>query len=412
MNLKQKLAAAVKAANDILATAKAEGRDLTEAELTEVEAKTAEARDLRTQIERFEKGAALRSELDTLGATEDGDTPAVKDSGDTPARSLGEHFVKHVKRAELSLKNPGTIAAPAFLKANTDTVVTGGSEGDLAGMLTQIDTTVVSGYRRPTVTDLLGSSTIAGQAITYYVEGDRAGDFGMVAEAGQKPQIHYENPTPVTDRLKEIAGFIRISDDMVDDLPFLVNEINVRLLYDLSLKEEDQLLNGDGTGNNILGLLQRSGIQTETSAALGDNADALFRAITKVQNVAGMNPDGIIMNPADYQALRLERDGNGQYYGGGFFAGQYGQGGIAWQLPVWGLNTVVSPAVAKGTAIVGALNAASTVYRRNGVQVESTNSHADDFTNDRITIRAKERLALAVRRPSAIVKVTLSDLAE
>lgn len=408
MNLKDQLAAAVKAANDVLQAAKSEQREMTEDEVSTVQAKTAEAKEIRAKLDRYEKGAELRSELDSL-MPESGDSgPAVHD-GVEGSKSIGDHFTRHLKSQELSLKNPGTISAPVYTKAASDTVTTGGSEGDLSGLLTQVDRTVVTGYRRPTVTDLLGVGTLSGQAITYYVEGKREGDFDTVAEAGQKPQIHYANPTPVTDRLKEIAGFIKISDDMAEDLQFLVNEINVRLLYDLSLKEEFQLVQGDGKGNNIEGLLKRNGIQTETSTAGKDNADALFRALTKVQTGSGLQPDGLIINPMDYQALRLNRDSNGQYYGGGYFQGQYGQGGVAWQLPVWGLNTVVSPAVAKGTAVLGAFKQATTVYRRNGVQVESTNSHSDDFTNDRITIRAKERLALAVRRPSALVKVTLAD---
>jgi HK97 family phage major capsid protein len=75
--------------------------------------------------------------------------------------------------------------------------------------------------------------------------------------------------------------------------------------------------------------------------------------------------------------------------------------------PVWGLRTVVTPSVAQGTAIVGAFNQSATVYRKGGIRVESTNTHSDDFTNNKVTTRAEERIALAVRRPAGIVKLTL-----
>lgn len=402
MNLKQMLADALKRANEL--AAKAKTGDFSDEESTELEAKVNEIKDLKARIERQEKGAALVAELGGLEPDERKEPEAVKGQ----PKSIGEHFIKHLDATKRSLKTPGTITAPEF-KAATDTHVTGGTESNPIGvLLTQVDRTIVSPYRRPMVTDLLGSGTISGQAITYFVEGAREGNFTTVAEAGQKPQLHYVNPTPITDRLKEIAGWVRISDDMVDDLDFLVSEINDRLLYDLALVEEGQLLNGDGTGNNLLGLLNRSGLQTATAADVDDNPDVIFRAAMAIQTVTGLSADGLIIHPTDYQALRLTKDTNGQYFGGGFFQGAYGQGGIDWQPPVWGLRTVVSPAVPQGEPVVGAFRQATTVYRKGGVRVESTNSHEDDFTNDRITIRAKERLALAVRRPAAIVKVELA----
>jgi HK97 family phage major capsid protein len=403
VNLKELLAAALKRANELAEKAKTDA-GLTAEESTEFKGKVAEAKDLKERIARAEESQALVAELGGLADHEEKETPEQRGT-----KTLGDAFVKHVGDTKRSLKQRGTIEGPEF-KAATDTQVTGGTESNPIGvLLTQVDRTIVSPYRRPMVTDLLGSGSISGQAITYFVEGAREGNFTTVGEATQKPQLHYVNPTPVTDRLKEIAGWIRLSDDMVDDLDFLVSEINTRLLYDLSLVEEGQLLNGDGTGNNLLGVLNRSGLQTAASANRTDNADVIFRAAMAIQTVTGLSADGLVIHPTDYQALRLTKDDNGQYFGGGFFAGQYGNGGIEWQPPVWGLRTVVTPAVPAGAPVVGAFKQATTVYRKGGVRVESTNSHQDDFTNDRITIRAKERLALAVRRPSAIVKVTLSN---
>jgi len=126
-----------------------------------------------------------------------------------------------------------------------------------------------------------------------------------------------------------------------------------------------------------------------------------------VQTGSGLDADGIVINPADYQALRLSKDGNQQYYGGGLFAGQYGNGTLAMQPPLWGVNTVVTPAIAAGTVLVKAFKASATLYRKGGVRVESTNSNENDFTNNKVTIRAEERVALADRVPAASVKVTL-----
>lgn len=403
MNLKEQLLALQKAMQSIVDGAKAAGRDLTDDEITDLESKAAEATELKGKIERAEKSAALVAQI--------GGTAETEPTGNTTvaAKSLGEHFVKSAgDKLSGARGEQRSIAAPEF-KAATDTQVTPTS---IAPALTTVDTNIVTGVRRRlTVADLLGSETISGNAITYFVEGALEGDFATVGENGQKPQIHYANPTAVTEALKKIAAFIKESDEILEDAPWLASAINSRLVYNLGLFEENQLLAGDGTGSNLLGLLNRSGVQTETAAGKTDNADALFRAITKVATGSGLDADGIVINPADYQSLRLSKDANGQYFGGGFFSGPYGNGGIQEQPPLWGLRTVVTPAIAAGTALVGAFAQSASVIRKGGIRVETTNTDKDDFTNNRVTVRAEERLALAARRPAGFVKVTFSTTA-
>lgn len=401
MNLKEMMEAALKAARDIAEKAVQEKRDLTADEVSAFDQKMAEFDDLKAKLEQAK---ASEDRFAKLAAINPGHKIAGEESA---AKSLGEHFVKHVGADELvRLKNQGgyTVWAPEF-KAATDAHTVGTS---FSAWLTDVDKNIQHGYRRPVVSDLLGTGSISGTAVTYYVEGAFEGSFATVAEGAQKPQIHLANPTPTTDALKKIAAWFDISDEMVEDVPFMVSEINNRGLYMLALFEEAQLLTGDGTGTNILGLLNRSGIQTETQAPADDSAqDAIFRAMTKVQTATGLQPDACIINPADYQTMRLAKDANDQYYGGGFFQGQYGQGGLAWQPPIWGLNTVVSAAVPAKTVVVGALKAATTVYRKGGIRVESTNSDLGKFTKNVITTRIEERIALAVRQPAAVVKTTL-----
>jgi HK97 family phage major capsid protein len=329
------------------------------------------------------------------------------------AKSLGEYFVKSTG-ADLAGKRGSrlTVSTPEF-KASSDVQVTGTVFGNA---LTSVDTNILTGVRRRlTIEDLLGSEAISGTALTYFVESALVeGAFGLVAENGQKPQLHFGDPTAVTEALSKVAGFIKESDELVEDLPFLKTAIDGRLLYQLNLFIEDQLLNGSGSAGNLRGLLNRVGIQTEVrgSTAAGDNAqDTIFRAITKVETGSGLTADGIVISPADYQTLRLSKDANGQYFGGGFFAGQYGNGNIQEKPPLWGLQTVVTPAIAAGTVLVGAFGQAGSVVSKGGVRVEATNTEGNDFTNNRITVRAERRLALAVRRPAGFVKTTITPVA-
>ena len=408
MNIKAKRAAALKAAQDLINEAKSGGRDLTDDEVAEVKGYRDEINGYDAQIKAASEQSGLLSEIAGMKGADDGGDR--REDGREPegAKSLGEHFVKHTGTRLKEIKGlAGASAAAPEYKAATDPQTVGAWA---APLLTQVDRTIVQAPRqRLVIADLLGSGTLDGNAISYFVEnGPVEGAFTTVAENGAKPQLHVPDPSPVTDALSKIAGWVRFTDEMMEDLSFLVSEINTRLLYELARVEEGQLLNGDGAGSNLTGLLNRSGVQTHGRAAGVSVADVVFQAITKVQTGAALDADGLVINPIDYQELRLAKDGNGQYFGGGYFAGQYGQGGIMEQPPVWGLRTVVSPAVPAGTALVGAFAQAATVYRKGGVRVQSTNSHEDDFTHNRVIVRAEERLALAVRKPAGLVEVNLA----
>jgi HK97 family phage major capsid protein len=277
-------------------------------------------------------------------------------------------------------------------------------------ILTDYDRTIVQARReRPTIADLCGSGTISGNAISYFVEAAMQGGFATVAEGAAKPQVSFDNPTAVVDALKKIAGWIDMTDEFIEDLGFLKSEIDTRLLYALTMFEESQLLSGNGTGQNLLGIRNRSGVQVQAAPAdAADNADAVFQAMTKVSTATSLTADALVIHPLDYQEFRLSKDGNGQYFGGGYFQGQYGNGSVMDNPNLWGLRTVVTTAATQGELLLGAFRVGATVYRKGGVRVEASNSHADNFTTNKVTVRAEERVALAVRYPAAFVKVGLA----
>lgn len=384
-------------AKGIAKKAQEQGESLTDEQVETINALVSEVKGLDERIENAKSVEEKLSSIDFVAKKEqEGNTV------DTLAPSLGEHFVKSAGDQLSRLKGTSqrvSIGAPEFVKAAGDAHAT----TENPAIPAQVDQTVVHGFReRPTIAGWLSTGSLTSTSIAYYVEKLREGDFGAVAEGGLKPSLHYTYDQ-VVDSLTKIAGVIKINDEMFEDLPFLVSEINNRLLYDLVMFEEDQVLNGDGNGPNLTGLLNREGVQSVAND--GNGAEALFKAITAVQTASSLTADGIVINPVDYQNLRLSKDSNGQYFAGGPFTGAYGNAGT--QAPgVWGLNTIVTSAIPAGTALVGAGKQGATVYRKGGVRVEATNSNEDDFVHNRVTVRAEERVALAVRRPSAFVKVT------
>lgn len=340
---------------------------------------TTEIENLKEQIKTAEKAAQLLAQIGNGESEQEG-------AKDTRSKSLGEHFVKAAKKANASKGQHFSVHTSEF-KAATDTQT---SPSSISQFATNLDYNVVTAPRTALVIrDLFGSETISGSALTYLVEGAMEGTPAVTAEGAKKAQVHFANPTPVTVSLKKITEFIKESDEYINDYPFLASAINGRLLYALGLKEQNELVSD---------LIGTSGIQTDSTSWTGTTkadelADIIFSALMDVQEQSGYAADAIALNPATWQLIRLGKDSNNQYYGGGYFADGQGK-------QLWGVPVVVTTAVTASQIIVGAFKTCGSVVSKGGVSVEATNSNEDDFLNNLMTIRAEERLALAVRRPA------------
>lgn len=394
MDPKQELAALQAKTSAIVAGVKAAGRSLTDDEATALQADSERIIELKGIIERGEKNARLMAEFEQVA-----DKPAEKADEDAPkqAATVGEHFVKSGAAAQFVAGNgQRTASAPEFKAATDPNLVAGNGKVQYGGV-------VENPLRRLTIADLLGKGTMSNTSLTYWVQGVTEGDAAAVAENGLKPSIHF-NFSPVTEALSKIAVITKISDEATSDVDYLVSVINSQLVGRLQIVEEDQLLNGNGTAPNLRGILNRVGLQTYATTASYTAAkgfDAIFHAVTMVSTGSAQeSADGIVINPADYEVLRLAKNGDGDYYAGGPFSG--GNPGL------WGVRTVVTPAIAAGTVLVGAFGTSAQLFRKGGLTVDATNSNEDDFKYNRVALRAEERILLAVYRPAAFVKLTLT----
>lgn len=364
------------------------------------------ARIEANDAEAIAEGMKIKSEIETVeAAIADAEKKAdllkligkkaEKDDGTDKApaaKSLGENFVRHLKANPIAGKR-FDVNAPAF-KAATDIQTSPAGAVDFA---TTFDKNVVTGARTPLVIrDLFGAEQISGSTLVYLIEGAMQGAPAVTAEGDEKPQIHFADPTPKTVSLAKVACHIKESDEYINDYPFLASAINGRLLYELGLVEQGKL---------VTDLLATSGIQTGTYAATGtatDIADAILQAAMDVQAQTGFAADAIAMNPADWYILRVGKDGDDRYYGGGYFGEQ--------SVPnIWGIPVCVSASITSGTVVVGAFKTCASVVTNGGVSVEAVNTNEDDFVKNLMTIRAEERLALAVRRPAGFKKLTKAN---
>ncbi|MGP4114664.1 phage major capsid protein [Streptomyces sp. 4N509B] len=398
MSLREQRETALKAARDIAGKAQEEGRTLTGEEQADVKKYLLEVDGLAEKIRKAEEADALMKRAFEVPAGQP--SPAAEPQGVLPKLEADPGY----KSAMLAAQSRNRFSQRTT-EFDAKDFSTGGPAGGL--VQTQYGQVVPETLRRPTVASLLGSGTLSATTLTYYVQGPTTGDFAVVDELGEKPAIDFAFEAEV-ETLTKIAGITKISDEAFQDVPYLVSVIEGQLRLRLVLAEENQLLNGPGTGTTITGLLNRSGVLTETSASADDDLDAIFRGMTAVEIATQLTVDAVVINPLDYQRLRLMRDANEQYYGGGPFTGAYGNAGFALGPGLWGQRTVVTSAIAQGTVLVGAFEIGGQVLRKGGVSVEMTNSNENDFRFNRVAIRAEERLLLAVYQPSAFCEVTLA----
>jgi HK97 family phage major capsid protein len=260
--------------------------------------------------------------------------------------------------------------------------------------------------QRLTIQDLLGQGTTTQPTIRYVRETSYTNAATSVAEADPKPEASLalqEVDSPV----RKVAVWTKVSEEMLDDFAQIQSFIDGRLRFMVLQREEALLYGGNGTAPNIRGLTATSGIQTQAQTSGLTAGDAIHMAITKIQAVGFDEPDGIVMHPTDWQHVKLLKDANEQYMGGGPFYTPYaGSGGYQTVRTLWGLPVAVTTAATAGTALVGAFKTAAQMFRRSGVSVQMTNTDQDDFINNLVTVRAEGRLALAVYRPLSFATVT------
>ena len=305
----------------------------------------------------------------------------------TTAKTLGEYAEKNLDLSSLKDGNAVKTSTAYGFKAATDV--------HMSTPVEVLDRNVLRIARNTDIRDLFGAESISGTSLKYFVHGATEGSPAATNEGAQKPQFHMAY-TPTTESLKKIAGWYYETDELIEDNEFLRSSIDNRGLFALDQAIESYLMTK---------LLGTSGIQTIAQAPTADN---IFKAMMDVKTASNFEADAIVINPADYQTLRLAKDAtNGQYYGGGYFYGPYGNGPVSAQPGLWGLKTVISTAVAAGTVLVGAFQQGASVVTKagEGARIEVVTGDHDDRTNNRVTVVVEERILLATRVPNAFVKI-------
>lgn len=252
------------------------------------------------------------------------------------------------------------------------------------------------------IRDLIPTTPVTGNSFTYFKELLHTLGAGMVAEGMAKPtsNVTFEQ---VTDIVKKIAVWMPVTDEALDDVPQLYSYIQELLRYDLELKREGQLLKGDGTGNNLNGIMTQATVfDPDLSKATDTAIDTVRRAIYQARKQSKLAADAVVMSDLDWMNIELQKDGENRY----LFANLQGL-----VTPVlWGRPIVASDSMDEGDGsttggefLTGSFQQGARIYDRMGFTIK-VGMINDDFIKNQRAILVEERLGLAVRKKFAFVK--------
>ena len=367
MSLKEQLEAKKKELIDLEPQLKAD--DVTAEALEQGEALVKEIGELTARIEKAEKSAKI---LESLGTTE---TTITEDTEDKKMSQI-EEFTK--KCAEISDKKAG--ARMHFEKAYNSVVT--------APQIAEVDRSIAPVGRRVSAASLFQETQISGNAITYFLEGafETNGDISATAQNNKKPQVS-TSFAPTTLALSKLAAWLKETDEILTDAPFLASECQNTLMHQLGKVEDNYVINAIGTTVGI-------GAETYDGTTV-TFADGILASIMKVKAESAFDASVVVLNPADIVSFMTAKDSNKQYYGGGYFVGAYGNGAVGIPSSIWGVPIYASSKVSQGSALVAAREAVKT-WRKGGMDVAIAAENEDDFLYNRVTLRAEVRLATAV----------------
>jgi HK97 family phage major capsid protein len=317
-------------------------------------------------------------------------------AGDDGRKSIGEQFVESegFKSWSDSAFSKSGRGADLRVKATLTSATTdsAGSVGDAINQ-TRMPGIMPLAQRRMTVRDLISTGRMDGNALEYVKETGFTNNAAPVAEAAAKPESDIKFDL-VTTSAKVIAHWTKASKQVLSDISQLRSIIDQRLLYGLAYVEENQLLNGDGTGQNLNGIVtQATAYAAPLSLADFNKFDVLRLAMLQAA-LAEYPATGHVLHPADWAEMEILKDSQGRYIIGN------PQGTVAPTL--WGLPVIATQAMDIGEFLTGAFMMGAQLFDRWDARVEVGYVN-DDFTKNLVTILAEERLALAVYRPEAFI---------
>jgi len=243
--------------------------------------------------------------------------------------------------------------------------------------------------RNPFILQLVNVGTITSTLWEWVQQANPEGGAAMTAEGAAKSQADFDLVL-ASAAVRKVTAYVKVSKEMLDDIPLMESEINQELTELIQLKIDEQVLSGDGLTNNLTGILQNATAFAAGTFALAvdeaNNQDVLRVAINQI-DIANLAANYIVMHPSDAAAMDLQKASDGHYILPPF--------STAANTVVKGIPIVTNTGMAAGTYLVGDFTKSGVRFKEG--LVFDVGYENDDFTKNFVTILAEARLVHRVK---------------
>lgn len=315
--------------------------------------------------------------------------------------SLGERYAESDEVKSFI----GNVTSGRRLRMDSKAIITSATadaDGSAGSLLTPFRDGIVGIPRRPLVMrDLLNVIMVGGNSIEYPKLTGSTNNSTTVAEGVTKPQSEMKFGL-VSVAVRTIAHWVLASRQILDDAPQLAGFIDSELLLGLKLTEDNQILNGSGSGTDLEGIYPQATALSSNPMVVASPTKIDVIGVALLQNaLANLPADGIVLHPADWMSMKLLKDTAGAYILGD------PQSDAAPRL--FGLPVVTTTAITADKFMVGAFQTCATLYDRWQASIEVSTEDSDNFRKNLVTVLAEERIALAVKNAAGFTKGDFSD---
>lgn len=295
-------------------------------------------------------------------------------------------------------------AAKFEVKAAGDMSISGNTTGDVAE-IQRVAGIKAEALRADHIRSLLPTGSTNAQTISFVKEANPENGAAAVAEGSTLAKSDIDL-TETTVKLEKIGTFLRITEEMMNDIPALSSFLSARIPQRILAAEDNEILNGDGSTPNLDGLF------TDGTAFVTGSGGAFYQAVESANEydvlIAGLNQlqlanykaNVILLNPTDLHKIVLLKSTANEYLKNQIYQGL--------QPSIAGVPIVTNTAVTAGKFLMMDSNSATQFWVRQNLAVEFSKDDSTNFRDGFITVRATERVALTNYEPKAIVQGTFS----
>ena len=354
-----------------------------------------EVAQLKSELDNFKSIEVKNSEMEKAIAKMEGRIEAMSEKAvDAPkakgAKTLKEALVKtysdNVKAITDSIEKGNRIT----LDVKTDTTIDGDYSGNVAlSVLEPGVNRIARPIRR--IREISNVGTTTSKFVTYIQQTKQvapgAEETLWVNEAGAKfnGEVKYEE---VSEEVKKVAAYIKVSKEMLADLSFVRSEINTELMEAIEQNIDFSLVNGNGGVdlNGLLSVAPAFSAGTFAGTIPGANISDLIRVAKAQIQAANFQPTHVVLNPEDVAKIELTKTSSGEYTYPAFWDAN---------MMLAGLTIVSSNNITAGTLVVGDFTKFNIKFRED--MNMSVGYENDDFTRNMVTILCEARLVAYIK---------------